>query len=521
MREVWRFLSRIWIRLLAFNVLLIFLLALGLLSLATYENHLLTLQERSMVQQGRVLAAALGGRGPLAPLDAELILRNLEQRTEARLRVIDPSFNLLADSARLGPRRDEPEPPPPEATPARESWTYRLGSALYRLYERFFLPPTPPPGDDEFYASEEQLRGPEILEALAGKYGRRTRITPGGERSVTLYSAIPIRSGDEIVGAVLVSRSTFQILQALYDFRVSAFRVILASIAASVVLSLLVATTIARPLGQLGREALALLDRRGRLRGSFHSWRRLDEIGDLSRALSQLTRRLEDHQKFMESFASDLSHELKNPLAAIRNATELLADLDDPKERQRFVRMVLQDVARLEHLLSDVRDIAHIDAGAVEPARETVVLQPLLTGLLEQQRLRRDREVVFSLEAPETPLVVEASPERLAQVFENLLDNAASFSPPQGEVKIVLEQRGQDALARVCDQGLGIPPEHLEKIFGRFFSYRPHEKSARDHHTGLGLAIVQSIVESMGGKVRASNGAERGAIFEVELPLAG
>lgn len=518
MRGLWRFLSRIWIRLLAFNVLLIFLLALGLLSLATYENHLLELQERSMVQQGRVLAAALSARGPLNTFDAQLILRNLDQRTEARLRVIDPSFQVLADSALLGPRRQS-EPAPLPATPARESWTYRLGSAFYSVYERFFLPPTPPPGDDAFYATDEQLRGPEILEALAGKYGRRTRITGGGERSVTLYSAIPIRSGEQVVGVVLVSRSTFQILQALYDFRVSAFRVILASIAASVVLSLLVATTIARPLGRLGREALALLDRRGRLRGSFHAWQRLDEIGDLSRALAQLTRRLEEHQKFMESFASDLSHELKNPLTAIRNATELLADLDDPKERQRFVRMVLQDVARLEHLLSDVREIAAIDAGAVEPMRERVALQPLLAGLVEQQRLRRDREVVFTLQAPETALVVEASPERLAQVFENLLDNAASFSPPGGEVRVELEQRGHDAVVGVRDQGTGIPPEHLEKIFARFFSYRPHQKNARDHHTGLGLAIVKSIVESLGGGIEANNDAAGGAIFEVELPL--
>lgn len=523
MHALLRFLSRIWLRLFAFNVLLIFLLALGLLSLETYEQHLLELQERSMVQQGRVYAAALEAGaiegGGINAEHAEEILRHLEQRTEARLRVIDRRFKLLADSARLGPRREaEPEAAP--QPPTRESWTYRIGSFLYGLYARLFLPPEPPVGDAEFYATSPLLRGPEILEALEGRYGRRTRITPGGERSVTLYSAIPVRSEEEVVGVVLVSRSTYQILQALYDFRLSAFRVILASIAAAVILSLMVGTTIARPLGRLRSEARALLDRRGRLRGRFKARKTLDEIGDLSRALAELTRRLEEHQEFMESFASDLSHEFKNPLASIHNVVEILAEADDPDERRHFVDMAFKDLARLEHLLSEVREIAQIDAGAEEPPTQPVELDPLVKGLLEQHRLRhRERALSFEFRPTGKALTVEASPERLAQVVENLLDNAASFSPAGGLVTVELEHRAQRALLRVIDQGPGIPPEHLERVFARFFSYRPDEPGARQSHSGLGLAIVKSIVDSLGGQVWAGNSESGGAVVEVEIPL--
>lgn len=517
MQRPTRFLSRIGIRLLAFNLLLVFLPLLGILSLESYEENLLDMQERAMVQQGRILAAALSERGPLDGAEAERILINLQQRQEARLRVVDVSSRLLADSSRLGPRSDEQTGPPQEVSEApRQSPLYRLGLFLYRLYDRLFLEPEPPPSDEDIRATEDVLTGPEIERALEGRYGTATRVSPAS-RSLTLFSALPVLNDGEVVGAVLVSKSTSQILRTLYQFRLDIFEVILASVVAATVLSLLLATTIARPLARLQQQARLLVDRRGRLRSGFRPLRRLDEIGDLSRALAELTDRLEEHIRFIESFASDVSHEFKNPLASIRNATELLAEVDDPADRQRFQAMILRDIARLERLLSDVREITHLDAELDEQSMAPVELTPLLSGLIERFEMRAENRLTYQLSPPPEPLVVSASPQRLAQVFENMLDNASSFSPEGGIVEVELSSQGDRAVVHIADQGPGIPEAHLQRVFQRFFCYRPHGP-ARNGHTGLGLAIVKAIVEGYGGTVRAANQPEGGAVMEVCLP---
>jgi two-component system sensor histidine kinase ChvG len=300
--------------------------------------------------------------------------------------------------------------------------------------------------------------------------------------------------------------------------RLGIFRVFLASVLAAVVLTLLVSTTIARPLRRLRDEASALLDRRGRLRGRFRGSSRGDEIGDLARALEELTRRLEAHLGFIESFASDVSHELKNPLAAIRTSTELLAEVEDPADRQRFLSLVQKEVARMEGLLSGLREITEIDAQLESESTRTVALDSLLREIVEGRCLRADNAVEFKLDAPPEPVVVRASPERLTQVFENLLDNAASFSPRGGTVEVRLTRENGSGLVVVDDRGPGIPATHLDRIFDRFFHYRPDEPASRNGHTGLGLAIVKAIVDGYGGSIAARTRPVGGARFEVRLP---
>ena len=221
----------------------------------------------------------------------------------------------------------------------------------------------PPSEGDEFYSGANRIAGPEVLEALAGRYGAATRISAGGQQSVTLYSAIPVWNGGKTAGVVLVSQSTHRILNDLYALRLDIVRLSLAAIATAAVLSLLVSATITVPVHRLRGQARGILDARGRLRGTFTPSRRRDEIGDLSRSLGELTQRLEKHLSFVESFASDVSHEFKNPLAAIRSAAELAVSTPAQGERRALLAMILDDVARLERLLSGVREISRIDAG--------------------------------------------------------------------------------------------------------------------------------------------------------------
>jgi len=515
-------------RLLAFNLLLVFLPLFGFLSLDVYEHRLLRAQERSMVQQARLLAAALSTI-PFTEADADdagRLIRSLQGRFDARLRVVDAEGNLLADSSRFEPPPDADDD---SATrkPANETVLYRLGAWFYRLYARVFEPPSPALESAEFYGKSRKLDGPEIQAALEGKYGSATRVSAAGQRSVTLYSAVPIRRDGEIIGAVLVSQSTYRILQDLYAERLALFRVILLSVAVAAFLSFVVAATIARPLRHLRDEAEAILDRRGRLTGGFSGSHRADQIGDLARALQELTRRLDARMKTLETFAADVSHELRNPLTSIRAAAEMAAEVDDPAERRRFLDIVERDIARMESLLAGVRDIASIDARLDREAKENVPLDRLLAEIVDSFNVRERGRVRFRLESLATS-TVRGSTDRISRIFENLLDNAAGFSPDGSEVVVSLERRDSVAFVRVADHGAGIPAQHMDRIFERFFTWRPRAEAeaadSRDNadggHSGLGLAIAAAIAEGYGGGITAKNREGGGAEFQVRLPAA-
>ena len=523
--------SRISNRLLAFNLLLVFLPAAGVLYLDVYERQLLSALEVSMVQQGRILAAALGDRGPIDPREATLILQRLERRLNARLRVIDREGWVIADSSQLGPRL--PEPPAwfseyalsrddygtKSGEESRGNWLYRLGSGIYALYRGAFGPIESPPAVVEPFPADQPLRIAPVVSALKGKYGASTLISPG-QRSVTLFSAIPVRSGRQVVGAVLVSGTTLRILGDLYQVRLAIFQVVLASLLVAVLLTLVTSTTIVRPLHRLRAEAAALVDNRGRLRGTFGGSRRTDEIGDLARALEDLSRRLVEHLAFVEAFAGDVSHELKNPLASIRNAAEMLEDVEEPEQRRQLLDLVQREVARLEHLLKEVREMARLDAQVEGEERPTVRLDELLPPLVQGARRRAPAGVAIELDVDGGgSLPVKAAPERVAQVVENLLDNAMSFAPTGSAVAVRLDRVDHRARLLIRDRGPGIPQQHLQKVWARFFSYRPPGTGDGKPHTGLGLAIVKAIVEGYGGTVAAANVEGGGAEFEITLPL--
>jgi two-component system sensor histidine kinase ChvG len=382
------------------------------------------------------------------------------------------------------------------------------------------LPGDAPP-EGEAAAAGPPEAPPEVRDALAGRYGAAVRPTPGDQRSVTLHVAIPVRAAGRVLGAAQVSQSTYRILQDLRGARLAFFEVFLASIAVAVVLSLALAATISRPVRRLRAEAAALMDRRGRLRGTFSGSDALDEIGDLARTLEGLSRRVEEHVRFVEAFAADVSHEFKNPLTSIRAATEMLSGAGNPEERRRLLATVESEVARLERLLTAVRDMSLIDSRLDEEAAEPQDLGALLASLVEGVSLRAPDGVRVELDLPPERLAVRGSPDRLVQVFENLLDNALSFSPVGSAVRIEVAREGSEVVAAVRDRGPGIPPEHGERVFDRFFTYRPGpgDGDGRGRHSGLGLAIVRAVVEGYGGSVRVARTGPGGAVLEVRLPL--
>lgn len=197
----------------------------------------------------------------------------------------------------------------------------------------------------------------------------------------------------------------------------------------------------------------------------------------------------------------------------------MAAEVDDPSERRRFRDIVQRDIARVERLLAEVRDIATIDARLDQEEKETIPLDGLLAEVVESLNLRERGRVRFRLDVEGQGARVCGSPDRISQIFENLLDNASSFSRDGGEVVVSLRRQDSAAVVEVADSGPGIPPQHLDRVFDRFFSYRPEaEGPEADNHSGLGLAIASAIAEGYGGEIRARNRKQGGASLEVRLP---
>ena len=537
-------------RLLLFNILILFLPLGSLLVLDTYENQLLASQENSMIQQGRILSSALSGLGteaagenaaPPLTTEAERILENLKARVDSRLRVVDRTGRLLADSARLNPPAETEAPATDRYAAetreagrpgrANESVLYRAAVYPLNLIKKIFFPPPANYSSAEYYSGSALLLGPEIQAALAGRYGAATRISTGERASVTLYSAIPIEgTSGETSGAVLVSRSSYGILLNLYRLRLDIINIFLFSIAISLALSLGLSLSITVPIKKLKNEAERVLDRSGHFMEHFRGLGRKDEIGDLSRSLLGLSRKLEKRIAFIDTFISDLLHELKNPLAAIRGQTELAVAA--PEKAAKLLEGIWQEEGRMERLLARLGELSRIDNVLDREATGLVDLAAFLPAFAAG-RFPDDaggRRIRYEAPAETGPALVRVNADRLVQALNNPLDNALSFSPPAGIIRLALHrvQSGTGAARRtewritIDDQGPGVRPGSEERCFERFYSER--DEAEKENHSGLGLAIVRAIASGYGGSCALENRRENGVIagcrFTLSLPGA-
>jgi two-component system sensor histidine kinase ChvG len=297
-----------------------------------------------------------------------------------------------------------------------------------------------------------------------------------------------------------------------------------------VVLSVFLAGTIADPVRRLAAGAESVR-RRTRSRVEIPDFtERRDEIGHLSGALRDMTNALYTRIEAIESFAADVAHELKNPLTSLRSAVETLPLAKTEQSRARLLAVIEHDVRRLDRLISDVSDASRLDAELQRQEAAPVDLIKLLTTVVtvaNEVRGENNVRVTLTCEGNARTLTVPGHDSRLAQVFNNLIDNARSFSPEGGTVRIACRRRRDQVTIVVDDDGPGIRPDAVEKIFERFYTDRPEQGFGQN--SGLGLSISRQIVEAHGGRIRGENrvgltaggtGEPRilGARFVIRLP---
>jgi CheY-like chemotaxis protein len=216
-----------------------------------------------------------------------------------------------------------------------------------------------------------------------------------------------------------------------------------------------------------------------------------------------------------------LAHELRNPLAPIRNAVEILRRGDDDPCRTKARDLIDRQVSHLVRLVDDLLDVSRITRGKIQLQMSVVALRDIITEAVEVSRplLERGRHR-FELDLPDEPILLNADPTRLAQVFANLLNNAAKYTDPGGEIRLSISRRGQDAIVSVRDTGVGIPRDMLHRVFDLFTQVdRSLDRSYGG--LGIGLTLVRRLVDLHGGTVTvASEGPGRGSEFQVTLAVA-
>jgi two-component system, OmpR family, sensor histidine kinase ChvG len=547
-RRRWRPVSPLTLRILAINVLALVLLLAGLLYLGQYQDRLVQAELETLSTEARIFASALGEGAlepstdefnePSATLSTELarqMIRRLVETTGTRTRLFSPAGQIIADSRVVGGQKKQVEI---EALPPLRdgSRLTELGIALYDMVVNTL------PGREHLPSYPEgRIRNadalPDVRRALTGEVVRSVwRVDRGeGRQEMLLTVAVPVQRYKQVLGSVYISRSGAAIDQLVRQQRIDTLKQFGGVLLITVLLSLYLAGTIARPIRKLARAADAVRHGHGRQASIPDFPGRHDEVGDLAVSLKAMTTALWDRMDAIERFAADVAHEIKNPLTSMRSAVETVQRARTEEQRQRLLAIIHHDVQRLDRLISDISNASRLDAELSRAESEPVDIGWLLSMLCDAAMVcweePEDGEpaaprVVVELPAGAGPsggsLTVPGLPGRLTQVVQNLLSNALSFSPAGGTVTLRARGLADQVVITVEDEGPGIPEGKLDAIFDRFYSERP-KSEAFGSHSGLGLSISKQIVDAHHGRIVASNRRDRqgnviGALFTVELP---
>ncbi|WP_248308803.1 stimulus-sensing domain-containing protein [Bosea thiooxidans] len=522
-------------RILVLNLGGLVALLLGFLYLNQFREGLIEARVQSLLTQGEIIAGAIASSATVEidtitidpdkllqlqagesagiaedPLDFSInpekvapLLRRLVTPTKTRARVYDKDGMLTLDSRSLYSRGDVlrldlPRVGEPDEPPLLErTWNMlrnRLGKADVPTYDDF-----------------ENANGksyPEVARALNGSPASVVRVNTRGQTIVSV--AVPVQRFRTVKGALLLSTQGGDIDAVIAAERFAIFQVFAVAAGVMIVLSVLLAGTIAEPIRKLADAAQRV--RRGvKSREQIPDFSsRHDEIGHLSGTLRDMTKALYSRIEAIESFAADVAHELKNPLTSLRSAVETLPRAKSDESRGRLLSVIQHDVRRLDRLISDISDASRLDAELARNDSAPVDVAQVLEAVVTIQNETRPGQAKIELTSDRRSLrpgadsfLVMGHDSRIGQVLVNLIDNARSFSPPDKPVRVGISRVANDVLVTVEDEGPGIEPHALERIFERFYTDRPNEGFGQN--SGLGLSISRQIVEAHRGSIRAEN----------------
>jgi two-component system sensor histidine kinase ChvG len=494
-------------RILAVNVLTIVLIALAVLYLDAYRNRLEKERLRQVAEEAALAATAITA---VAPPGREPLLAAMSRSTASRMRLYGADGRLRLDSWRItGPTyrlRD----------PATQKWNKDAARALDRAFNAL----VGQDGKEDFVEPrrDQAAAWPEVRAARqSGSIVTDSRQAP--ELTPVFSAAAPLADGSTL----LVTDNDRDFTRTVRKQRRSLGLALGMVAILSVFLSLFLARTIVRPLRRIAIAAHRVRLGRAREVRVPRLPSRRDEIGTLARAVSDMSHALRHRIDNMEAFAADVTHELRNPLASLRSAVDSLDRVTDPALHRQLVDVIRQDVMRLDRLIGDISEAARTDAELARARFEPVDIGVLIGHIVSSWQQRRETgSVRLAFARPRRASTVAlGEPGRLARAIDNLIDNAISFSPPDGLVEVAATKVGDEIRIRIDDEGPGVPAAQREAIFNRFHSVRPVAEDF-GRHSGLGLAIARAIVEGHDGEIDVTDrdDAPSGARFTITLPAA-
>ncbi|MDE0204042.1 MAG: stimulus-sensing domain-containing protein [Rhodospirillaceae bacterium] len=519
-------------RILAINVMALGVLVAGFFYLDQLQRDLMDDRLDAIAREATLLAAALGenavdttdpSEAGLDPTAAATLVHRLNLPVDTRALLFNADGTLAVDSWQLpmAPVQTAELPPPEEsrgvfgrAADAAYEWiTSRLPP---RTTVPLYLEPIEPQAADY----------PKVLSALQGTAGRAMHRTKDA-RLVAVVSA-PIQPFRRVQGALLLVSDADDVLESVRNARFTILQAFCIALGITILLSLYFAGTITRPVRRLARAAERVRAGGGRKVAIPDFTARNDEIGRLSGALRDMTEALWVRMDAIERFVADVAHEVKNPLSSVLSAVDTAQRVDDEEKRAKLLALVGEDVKRLDRLLSQIADASKIDTELFRARLEPIDLRAMLTTLAEMHGAAAsvgDGTQAIGVEIEGNgPFAVSGVEDRLAQVLQNLISNARSFSPPGGSIMLGMRRDGTQVVVTVDDDGPGVPAGMEDAIFRRFYTDRP-EGEAFGAHSGLGLSISRQIAEAHGGRLTCANrrdgaGSVLGASFRLELPAA-
>ena len=517
---------KIW----SINIIAIFVILIAVLHLDRYEDSLIQSELEALEHQAELFANALsevavkndpGIHSYLSSIAVQNVINRSALRSPARSRVFDTAGRLLADSQEL-----------PGRVPS--VITKPLASVFPDIFfQKFF--------DDffqQFFNSSIQVRRPineahkiqlahtfpEVISALKGSSIKTVKLREPGESLLTV--AVPIQKYKRVLGVLLLSVKDEKVDAAFSSYQKELIIAVVIALVITSALSLYLSRSITKPILSLASAAEKIKnDRSGRSEIPEVS-KRDDELGDLSRALIEMTNNLWQRLDAIEKFAADVSHEIKNPLTSIKSAIETATKIKDSGKRDQLLTVILDDVNRLDRLITDISDSSRLDAELSREKFEAIDIESLLLAFHQLRKFQKrfeQKSLTLNIEKGEKQLLILGHESRIVQVIDNIVNNAITFAPVNSNINISVSADTTDVKITIDDEGPGIPENKLDAIFERFYSERPAAEKF-GLHSGLGLSICKQIVEAHNGKIFAKNrtGYQNditGARFIITLPI--
>ncbi len=492
-------------RILAVNIFVLALFGFGLFFLDSYRGRLIEERRQYVARDVELISKSFD---MIAAKDRPSFLVNLGKLNNSRIRVYDESGRKILDSFALAP------PTYKMRDPAFEPWQKQTARSIDKAFD--FLVGAKTFNMFSEPKNDRAASWPEIIKTKPGQVTSLTRLAPDLTHFVS--AATYTKRGNL---AILSTSSARDIRANVRDerFRVSMFFLLVLGI--GVTMSLFLARTIVRPLQHLAYAAIRVRLGRAQEVTVPRLPSRRDEIGMLARALSDMSNALRQRIDATEAFAADVAHEIKNPLASLRSALDCMDNIKDPALRGELMDVAKADVHRMDRLISDISEASRVDSQLAKAKFELIDVGDMVEQLLQAREQRgEDGDIKIAFARPRKGVAVILGEDmRLERVFNNLIDNAVSFSPPNGVVEISATRTDREIIIRVTDQGPGVPVSERQDIFRRFHTERPPSESF-GKHSGLGLAIARTIIEGHEGsiEVREREDGAQGACFEIAIP---